>query len=218
MYMEKNQQETVQLLIKELKKHFPKPVIELQNWNGPFQLMVCVILSAQATDISVNKVTKNLFKTYKTPKDFSHAKPKNIETYILSINYYKTKAKRLILASQFIDQKLKGQLPENIDNWVKVPGIGRKSANVILISGQNLPAQGIVVDTHVTRVSRRLNLSKAKNAIQTEKELKKIIPNDKWAYISLAMVLFGRYICKSKKPQCDKCGLKNICTYYKTTR
>lgn len=213
-----NMEEKIKTFISELKENYPTPKIELENWENPFQLMICVVLSAQSTDISVNKVTKQLFKKYKTPKDFSVAKPEEVAKYIKSINYYKTKANRLIEASKYIHNELKDNLPTTINNWIKVPGVGRKSANVML-SGQGLEAEGIVVDTHVTRMANRLGLtSHEKDAKKIEDDLKKIIPQSEWGYVSKSIVLYGRYICKAKKPACDICKLKDICEYYKANQ
>jgi len=212
----KNKKKTVDILLKDLKSRYPNPKIELENWENAFQLLMCVILSAQSTDISVNKVTKKLLNKYKTPEDFANADLTELETYVSSINYYKTKAKRLIEASSYIHNELNDKLPQNIKDWVKVPGVGRKTANVIMIAGQKIKPEGIVVDTHVTRVANRLKLTEhEKNAVKIESDLKDVIPENEWGYVSKSIVLFGRYVCKAKKPDCENCNLKDICPYYK---
>lgn len=200
-------------IIDLLEKHYPNPKTELENWSTPFQFLVCVILSAQATDKSVNKITGDLFGKYKDVDDFADAKLPELEKAVSSINYYKTKAKRIKDAAQFAREKMNKKLPPDIDELTKIPGIGRKSANVIL--HETLGAShGIVVDTHVTRVSFRLGLTSyddQKDAEKIESELKKIVPKDKWRLYSGAIVLHGRYVCKARNPDCAGCILNKIC-------
>ena len=201
-------------ILELLHKQYKNPKTELENWKNPIQFMACVILSAQATDVGVNKISKNLFSKYKTAQDFAKADLSELETYVRSINYYKTKAKRIIDACKFIIENYKGEMPDNIEDLIKIPGIGRKSANVIIYEALNKEdTAGIVVDTHVTRVSQRLGLIDAKlnNAVKIEIELQKIIPKNEWKFYSSAIVLHGRYVCKAKKPNCEECVLNKIC-------
>lgn len=206
---------TVNKLLVILRSRYPDPQIELKNWKDPFQLMVCVILSAQSTDISVNKVSEELLLKYPTIEKLAEAEVGNVSKIIKSINYYNTKALRIIKAAQYLKTSNNSVLPTSIKEWTKVPGIGNKSANVIMITAQNLKAEGIVVDTHVTRITTRLNLTINNNASKIEDDLKEKFQQKDWAYISKALVLFGRYICKAKSPKCEECTLKSTCNYYR---
>ncbi len=197
-------------ILEILHQEYENPKTELENWKTPEEFMVAVILSAQATDKGVNKVTKALFEKYKSPKDFANAKPEDVAKLIKSINYYKTKAKRIIDANKFVVENYGGKLPADIDKLVKIPGIGRKSANVILHETLET-SQGIVVDTHVKRVSYRLGLTKETDSEKVEQDLMKIIPKEEWGFFSTAIVLHGRYVCKAKNPDCENCALKKIC-------
>lgn len=201
----------VKTLLELLHQEYKNPKTELNNWTNTAQFMACVILSAQATDKQVNKISSNLFNKYKTLDDFANANLSDIESLVSSINYYKTKAKRIIDASQFIQNNFGGKFPDKIDKLIKIPGIGRKSANVILQETMGL-SQGIVVDTHVTRVSHRLGLVKNQaNAEKIESELITKIPKNEWQFFSQTIVLHGRYVCKAKKPNCEECVLNKIC-------
>ena len=200
-------------IIKRLHKVYKKPRTELENWKTPIQFMVCTILSAQATDKGVNKVTKNLFSKYRTVQDFANSDIAELETYINSINYYKTKAKRIISASQFVIKSFGGNLPNDGTSLAKIPGIGGKSANVILNEAFGR-SEGIVVDTHVTRLTYRLGLTgmqNQKDAKKIEKILINLIDKNEWRFFSGAAVLHGRYVCKAKKPNCKECVLNDIC-------
>jgi endonuclease III len=200
-------------VIDKLHSQYDEPKIELENWTNPIELMVAVILSAQATDIGVNKVTSKLFQKYKSVEDFANADLEELKPYISSINYYKTKAERIIKACRFVVDNYDGKLPPDINKLIKIPGIGRKSANVILHEGLN-NSQGIVVDTHITRVSHRLRLTSHNNQKDAEKietELKDIVPKNEWKFYSSAVVLHGRYVCKAKNPKCGECVLNDVC-------
>lgn len=200
-------------LLKILHETYSDPVTELKNWTNGIQFMVSVILSAQATDKGVNKATPTLFAKYKTAKDFASANIDDLQKLVSSINFYRVKAKRIIDACKYVEDNYGGALPKDIDKLVKIPGIGRKSANVILIEVFN-EAHGIVVDTHITRVSKRWNLTKytdQKDAEKIEEDLKREIPEKDWGFYSSAVVLHGRYICKARKPLCSECPLNKIC-------
>jgi len=196
-----------------LHNEYNSPKIELENWTNPIELMIAVILSAQATDIGVNKVTAKLFNKYKNINDFANADLEELQSYISSINYYKTKGERIINACKFVIENYSSKLPPDINELIKIPGIGRKSANVILHEGLG-NSQGIVVDTHITRVSNRLGLTSynnQKDAEKIESELKKIVPKNDWKFYSSAVVLHGRYVCKAKNPKCKECALNDVC-------
>lgn len=201
-------------VLKGLHSQYKNPKTELENWQNPIQFMVSVILSAQATDKGVNKVTPALFLKYKTAKDFATADINELTKLVSSINFYKVKAKRIMDACQFVLDNFGGELPADINELVKIPGIGRKSANVIIYEALGGEAQGIVVDTHITRVSNRLGLSSytdQKDAVKIEDALKSIVPKDEWEFFSSAMVLHGRYVCKAKNPDCEGCVLNKVC-------
>lgn len=192
-----------------LKKEYPQPKTELVHQNER-ELVVAVMLSAQTTDLKVNEVTKELFKKYQSWEDYANANVKELGEYIRQVNFYKGKAERLTKAGKVILSEFNGRVPRTIDELVKIPGIARKSANVILQELWDI-AEGIVVDTHVTRVSNRLNLTKNKDAVKIEKDLMKVFPKETWRDISGALVLHGRYVCKARKPDCESCVLNQIC-------
>src|SRR3990167_6975137 len=191
----------IRSLLELLHKEYTSPKTELDNWTTTPQFMASVILSAQATDKQVNKISKSLFEKYSSVDDFANADINEIEIIVSSINYYKTKAKRIIDANKFIKESFSGEIPKSIEELIKIPGIGRKSANVILQETMGI-SQGIVVDTHVTRVSNRLKLvgNHQTDAEKIEKELMSQIPKKEWRFFSQSIVLHGRYVCKAKKP------------------
>jgi len=197
-------------LIERLKKHYPQPWIDL-NFSNPYQLLVATILAAQATDKKVNEVTEVFFKKYPTPFDVAKADLSQIEEDIKQINFYKRKAKLIKECCEVLVKQFDGKVPDSLEELVKLPGVGRKTANVILVNAFDKPA--VVVDTHMKRVSQRLNLTNSNNPDKIEKDLMDFFDKENWAYISKAMVLFGRYICKARKPQCEKCHLYDICQW-----
>ena len=194
---------------KLLKKEHPQPKTELNHKNET-ELAVAVMLSAQTTDIKVNEVTEELFKKYKTWDDYTNANVEDLKKIIRQVNFHKGKADRLIKAGKLIIDKFDGVLPKDVKNLIKIPGVARKSANVIQQELWDI-SEGIVVDTHVTRVSNRLGLTKEKNAVKIEKDLMKVFPEESWRNISGALVLHGRYACKARNPNCKECILKEIC-------
>ena len=157
--------------------------------------------------------TKELFKTYKTPNDFLKLKQEELETLIHSCGFYKNKAKAILSASRDIETKFNGNVPKNMEDLLSLSGVGRKTANVVLSEGFKQDA--IAVDTHVFRVSHRLDLSSGKTPINVEEDLKEEFDKNLWSSLHLYLVLFGRYYCKSIKPECEICGLKGYCKYYK---
>lgn len=194
---------------KLLRKEHPNPKTELTHENE-MQLAVAVMLSAQTTDKKVNQITPKLFNKYKTWKDFANADLSELQATIHGVNFHLGKAERLIKAGSFITENFEGKLPKTLNELIRIPGIARKSANVILNELWDI-SEGIVVDTHVTRVSNRLGLTKNQDAVKIEKDLMKIVPGDYWRNISGAMVLHGRYICTARKPKCEECVLNKIC-------
>lgn len=204
-----NKKERAQEVVRLLREEHPNPETELDHKNE-VELVVAVMLSAQTTDTKVNEVTKELFSGYKTWEDYANADEEDLQEIIRQVNYYKTKAKRLKKAGQFILDEFNGEIPREIKKLTKIPGIARKSANVILQELWDI-GEGIVVDTHVTRVSNRLELTNEQNAVKIEKDLMELFPKESWRNISGAMVLHGRYVCKARSPECEKCVLNEIC-------
>ena len=183
------------------------------NYGSIFELLVAVILSAQCTDKRVNSVTKELFKKYNKPEDFVNLSTEELEKLIFSCGFYKNKAKNIKKMSKDLIEKYNGEVPSTIEELMALSGVGRKTANVVLSEG--FKKNAFAVDTHVFRVSHRLSLSKAKTADKTEFDLKQVFDENLWSEIHFYMVLFGRYICKSQRPKCEECKLKQYCQYYK---
>ena len=199
---------TQEQLIERLKKHYPEPWIDL-NFENPYQLLIATILAAQATDKKVNEITEIFFRKYSSPKHVADTDLSQIEEDIKQINFYKRKAKLIKDCCDTLVKEFNGEVPDTMEELVKLPGVGRKTANVILVNAFGKP--GIVVDTHIKRVSQRLKLTKSNNPDKIEKDLMEFFSKENWNYISKAMVLFGRYICKARKPLCEKCHLYDIC-------
>ena len=192
-----------------LKQEHPSPKTELIHKNE-YELAVAVMLSAQTTDKKVNQITENLFKKYKTWADLANANLTELQQDIHGVNFHLGKAERLIKAGELVTAKFNSQLPSTLIELITIPGIARKTANVILQEVWDI-AEGIVVDTHVTRVSNRLGLTKNTDAVKIEKELMEQIPQEYWRNFSGALVLHGRYVCTAKKPKCEECILNKIC-------
>ncbi len=196
-------------ITKILRDSYPNPKTVLK-YKNPFELLVATILSAQCTDERVNKLTPSLFAKYPTIQDFANAKQEELEKDIYSTGFYRNKAKSIIGASKVILRDFNGKLPNNMDGLITLPGVARKTANVIL-SSVFKKAEGITVDTHVKRVSQRLGLSKESNADKIEKDLMRIVPKKDWLEISYLLINHGREICKARKPLCYKCPINNLC-------
>jgi len=194
---------------KIFEKEYPDPVTEL-NYKNEYQLTVAVALSAQTTDIKVNEVTKKLFKKYPSWESLANAHIKDIQNIIRPVNFYIGKSERLITAAQVVITKFAGRLPKNLKDLIQIPGVARKSANVILkeLWGKS---EGVVVDTHIKRLSGRLDLTNEKSAKKIEKDLMDLLPKKYWLNFSGAGVLHGRYICTARKPKCEDCVLNKIC-------
>lgn len=196
-------------IAQRLAKSYPTPVTELV-YDGDYQLTVAVMLSAQTTDKKVNQITPKLFKKYPSWEDLSSAELIELQKDIYGVNFHKGKADRLIKAASVVLKEFKGKLPNTLGKLVKIPGIARKSANVILNELWDI-TEGIVVDTHVTRVSNRLGLTTHTNAVKIEQDLMRTFDKKYWSNLSGSIVLHGRYVCKAKKPDCANCMLNDIC-------
>lgn len=203
---------SITTLLQRLFEIYPQPKIEL-NFNTPLELLVATILSAQATDKKVNEVTAQLFKKYKTAHDYANADIAELQKDISAINFFKNKARMINHCCRLLVERFNGNVPDNLDDLVSLPGVGRKTANVIL--GNAFKKQAIAVDTHVTRVTNRLGLVKSDNPEEIERLLMASVPEQHWSNLSLALILHGRYTCKAKKPLCIECRLKDLCNYYK---
>lgn len=200
-------------ILNGLDKMIPNPKCEL-NYNKDYELLIATVLSAQCTDARVNKATKVLFDKYDI-FSLSEANLSDIEKIIYSCGNYKKKSVYLKEIAKSLVKDFKGTVPNNREYLENLPGVGRKTTNVVLSNLFDVPA--IAVDTHVDRVSKRLDLAKEYDTVfEVEKKLMKKIPSDKWSRSHHQLVLFGRYICKSQNPDCEKCLLKEYCKYYKT--
>ena len=199
-------------IIEILKKLYPDAKCSL-DFKTPFQMMVAVVLSAQCTDARVNQVTPGIFAKYPEPKDFADMDITLLESLIHSCGFYKNKAKNIKAASEIIVNKYNGILPNTIEELMELPGVGRKSANVIMLEAFNNP-QGIAVDTHAKRISNRLGLSDKSDPLQIEQDLLKIFPKKYYYDVNHLLVWHGRNLCKAQKPDCNNCPLKKYCKYY----
>lgn len=204
-----NLKEKAEKIAQVLEKENPSPKTELDHTNE-YQLAVAVMLSVQTTDKKVNQVTPALFKKYPGWKDLAEASVEEIAPIIRQVNFHKGKAARLIGAGHVVLQQFSGKLPRDMHSLMKIPGVARKSANVIMQELWGI-AEGIVVDTHVSRVSNRLGLSSQTDPKKIEKDLMKIVPNKYWRNFSGTVVLHGRYICTARKPKCEECVLRYLC-------
>lgn len=191
------------------------PIAETElNYNNPFELIVAVVLSAQCTDKRVNQITPDLLKRFPTPEKMAEVEPAEVFDYIRSCSYPNNKAKHLVGMSQKLIELFNGEVPSDVDDLQKLPGVGRKTANVIASVVYNKPA--LAVDTHVFRVAARIGLStNAKTPLATEQQLMKYIPLELVAKAHHWLILHGRYTCVARKPKCDKCGLTELCKFYK---
>ena len=196
-------------VIKAVKAAYPKAGCSLKH-RSVWQLMVATILSAQCTDERVNLTTPNLFKAYPTPKALGVAKQENVEKLIRSCGFYKNKAKNIIAASKMIAENYKGRVPKTMEELTKLPGVARKTANVVLGTGYGIN-DGIVVDTHVTRLSNRLGLTKNAEPEKIEKDLMRIVPREEWTNFSHQLIAHGRAVCQARNPKCADCPLKTFC-------
>ncbi len=206
--------ERFQFVIEYFKKERPVAETEL-DYSNPYELIVAVILSAQCTDKRVNQITPPLFEAYPTVHDMARATPEDIYDYIRSCSYPNNKAKHLASMSQMLVSDFNAEVPADIKELQKLPGVGRKTANVIVSVIYNMPA--LAVDTHVFRVSARIGLTtNAKTPLQTEQQLVKYIPENLLPIAHHWLILHGRYICIARKPKCNLCGLNSVCKYYES--
>lgn len=198
-------------IVKAVDVLYENPKCELM-FSSNYELLVAVILSAQCTDKRVNQVTSELFKEYNTPEKMITLSQDELEQKIHSCGFFHNKAKHILEASKDLLDKYNGEIPNDKKKLKDLAGVGEKTANVVLATAFGVPA--IAVDTHVFRVSNRLGLANSKDVLKTQKQLEKNLPKDKWIKFHYALVLHGRYVCKSQKPNCKDCGLKQYCKYF----
>jgi endonuclease III len=199
----------VSAILEKLDEAYPEAHCELKHEN-PFQLLISTILSAQCTDVRVNQVTQELYKKYQRPEDFAYASPAELEKEIRPTGFFRNKTKSIMGASKAIVEKFGGKVPQTMDEMLSLPGVARKTANVVLGSGYGI-ASGVVVDTHVIRLSQRLDLTHNQEPKKIERDLMAIIPEDKWIIFSHQLIWHGRRVCVARKPRCVECNLERIC-------
>jgi endonuclease-3 len=199
----------VQAILQKLDEAYPNVTCALEH-HTPFQLLISTILSAQCTDERVNQVTKTLFVKYRTPKDFAYANPTELEQDIRPTGFFRNKTKSVMGASKKIVEEFGGELPRTMDELLTLPGVARKTANVVLGTAFGI-AVGVVVDTHVIRLSNRLDLTRNDDPKKIEQDLMRIIPQEKWVLFSHQLIWHGRKVCQARKPKCAECNLESLC-------
>ncbi|MGB6623775.1 MAG: endonuclease III [Candidatus Acidiferrales bacterium] len=199
----------VHAILEKLDQAYPAATCALHHEN-PFQLLISTILSAQCTDERVNIVTKTLFPKYPMPKDFAHANPSELEKDLRPTGFFRNKTKSIMGASKKIVEEFGGKVPQSMDELLTLPGVARKTANVVLGTAFGI-ASGVVVDTHVQRLSARLDLTKNTDPKKIEQDLMKVIPQDRWILFSHQLIWHGRRVCQARKPRCVECNLERLC-------
>ncbi|AKB76986.1 Endonuclease III [Methanosarcina horonobensis HB-1 = JCM 15518] len=192
-----------------LKKEYPDAKPSL-NYSNPLELLVATVLSAQSTDVQINRVTENLFKKYRTARDYANADLRELEEDIYSTGFYKSKAKNIKAAAQLIVERYGGEVPQTMEELVTLPGVGRKTANIVLARAFGI-TEGIAVDTHVKRVSGRLGFTKHTDPVKIEQDLISLARKEDLDSISMTLIYHGRKICQARKPRCRVCVVKDLC-------
>jgi endonuclease-3 len=201
--------QTAKTFLARLHEAHPGARYEL-NWTTPYELLVATILAAQCTDERVNRVTATLFQKYRGPQALADADTAELEEDLKPTGFYKQKTKSVQAMSRALLEKFGGEVPQTIEELITLPGVARKTANVVLNTAFNLPS-GVIVDTHVVRVSQRMGLTKKDKPEEIEKDLMKLVPEAEWTFFGPATVLHGRYTCTARKPKCDACPMNDIC-------
>ncbi len=196
-------------IIALLKKEYPDVKIAL-DFSNPLELLIATILSAQSTDVQINKVTKTLFEKYRTPQDYVNTPQEELEKDIYSTGFYRNKAKNIKKLCEILVVNFNSKVPDTMEDLITLPGVARKTANIVL-SGAFGKVEGIAVDTHVKRVSFRLGLTTNTDPEKIEKDLMKIIPKNDWDIFALLLIQHGRQVCEAKKPKCEICVLNKLC-------
>lgn len=205
---ESERRKRTRLVARRLEKLYPEAVCELTHRNA-YELLAATILSAQCTDVRVNMVTPSLFERYPDPASLAGAKQSDVETIIRSTGFYQSKARNLIGMAQGVMERFGGEVPSDLDDLVTLPGVGRKTGNVVRSVVFDLP--GLPVDTHVGRLSRRLGLTDHHDPVKVERELNSYLPGRQWGGFSLRLILHGRRVCDARKPRCGDCILSDVC-------
>jgi endonuclease-3 len=196
-------------LLELLKKEYPEPKTALE-FSNPLELLVATILSAQCTDKRVNMVTKELFKKYPSPEDYAEVGLEELEQDIRSTGFYRNKARNIKNCCKMIVEKFDSEVPNKMDDLITLPGVARKTANIVLANAYGV-IEGIAVDTHVRRLAQRLGLSKNKDPNKIETDLMAVAPKEEWSNLSHLLIFHGRKVCQAKKPKCDACVLNRAC-------
>lgn len=204
-----NAREKVLEIIRRLKKEYPEPKTAL-TFKTPFELLVATILSAQTTDVHVNRVTESLFKKYKSIKDYADVPFETFRKDVSSINFYNNKAKNIQASARMIIERFNAKAPKTMEELTSLPGVARKTANIVLSNAYGIN-EGIAVDTHVKRVAYRLGLTKNEDPVKIEKDLMAITAEEEWGNLSHLLIFHGRKICQAKKPKHSECVLYDIC-------
>lgn len=199
-------------VINILEKERPDAKIEL-NFSNPLELLVATILSAQCTDERVNQVTPKLFRRYRTAEEYAKANLKELEEIVRPTGFYRNKARMIVGCCKKIVEDFGGEVPDSLEKLLTLPGVGRKTANIVL--GNAFGKQAIAVDTHVKRVARRLGLTASSDPDRIEEDLCKQIPMEKWTKATNLLILHGRYTCLARVPYCSRCSLRDLCNYFK---
>ena len=196
-------------ILRRLRKEFPQPATALLHQN-PFQLLIATILSAQCTDERVNMVTKSLFQKYKGPKELADANVADLENEIRSTGFFRMKARSIMGCSKALVERHGGKVPDSLEELVQLPGVGRKTANVVLGQAFGI-VSGVVVDTHVHRLARRMDFSRADTAEKIEEDLMRVFPRKEWIDVGSILILHGRTTCAARKPRCAECSVNDLC-------
>jgi len=196
-------------IIDRLEKEHPDAKIAL-NFSNPLELLVATILAAQCTDERVNQVTRNLFKKYRSAEDYANADINVLEQDIKPTGYYRVKARRIKEVCKVLVEKFNSEVPKTMEGLLSLPGVARKTANIVLTNAYGIN-EGIIVDTHVLRLAKRLGLTKSKTRERIEKDLMEIVPKNKWGRFADLLIFHGRRVCKARKPNCEICVLKDLC-------
>ncbi len=199
----------VAAILAKLDEAYPNATCELKHENA-FQLLISTILSAQCTDVRVNQVAETLYKKYPNPKAFAYATPSELEQDIRPTGFFRNKTKSVMGASKAIIEKFNGEVPRTMEEILTLPGVARKTANVVLGTAYGIPS-GIVVDTHVQRLSNRLDLTRNEDPKKIEQDLMQVIPRDKWIQFSHQIIWHGRRVCQARKPKCIECNMESLC-------
>lgn len=202
-------QKRAAILLKKLEQRYPEPETHLIAMNA-WELLVATVLAAQCTDARVNMVTPVLFGKWPAPKDLAKATQEEVETVVRSTGFYRNKAKNIIAAAQRIEEVYGGEVPDTMEDLITLPGVARKTANVVLW-GAFKKNEGVAVDTHVSRIIMRLGFTKDRDPIKTEKVMMKLFPQESWGNVNHMLVWFGRHVCDSRNPRCAECELDPIC-------